>query len=137
MKLKFLAVILIALVLWIPYEAAYVYRLSSRERVMTKGAVQLSAGINHLYLSLPRGAYVCAFSNTPDLKPSFSASPSVHKAIHTDTTILRDGRPLVPKSNAQWLKFHVKNDSYSVVEIETAVQQESGNPVYLIVGGTF
>lgn len=136
MRLKLFTVIIAVIVLLIPFEMAYIYRLSSKERVMTRGAVLLKPGMNRLYLSLPRGSYVCAFSVDPNLTPSFTASPNDRREIHVNTEIIRGGRRIV-NSDAQWIKFNVKDDGYSVVDIEITVQQESANPVYVIIGGTF
>jgi hypothetical protein len=133
---NFVILIIVLVGVWASLEIAYVYRLTSTERVKTRIAVKLGIGTNHLYLSLPRGGYICAFSNTPELKPSFTAGPSGNKEIQSDTTIQRDGRTLA-KANTQWIKFHVNDNNYSVVEITTSVRQESKEPVYLIVGGTF
>ena len=133
----FLVLILVLLGVWIPIEVAYIHRLTSAERVKTRIAVKLTGGTNHLYLSLPRGSYVCAFSNEPELKPAFTAAPSNSKEIQPDTVILRDGRTLVSKKNTQWVKFHVTDNNYSVVEIQTVVPQESRGAVYLVVGGAF
>jgi len=135
MKEKTSIAILIIIGLWVSFEIAYIYRLTSVERVKTRVAVKLGIGANRLYLSLPKGSYVCAFSNTPELTPSFTAGPSNSKERQPDTVILRDGRELVSKANVQWIKFNVKDNRYSAVEIQTSMQQESKEPTYLVVGG--
>jgi len=137
MKLKALLLLAAIVGVWVSFEVAYVYRLASTERVLTKVAVKLSAQEDDVYLTLPRGSYVCAFANTPDMSPAFSGTARNTTQGTVDTTISCDGRTLAAKNNAQWLTFRVRDDNYSVIDIHTSVHPNSNEPLYLIVGGTF
>ena len=134
--IKVLAVI--SLVLFSSREVVYLFRAISRERVLTRVSVRLEPGANRLYLSLPRGHYLCGLFNEPNLRLSFDrTTASGSKNLQSEIKIASEGKDLVPKTNLQVVKFIVSDYSYPTVEISATVPTEYKEPVYLIVRATF
>ena len=128
---------IVVLCLWASFEFAYISRIISDERVRTKGAFKVELGTNYLYLSLPKGSYQCGFYNNVDMKNAFNVESGDDREQRAEIEVSQGGRTLVPQANTHWTSFHINDNDYAVVEIQTILKQKMSKPVYLIVGGAF
>ena len=111
-------------------------RLTRVERVRSGISLKLKSGQNQIFLALPEGVYLCTITDSPQTGATSSIRTTTEERGGLTTTILQNGQTLVAGTNGLFIKFQIKDDEYSPVEVRTLGPLDDA-PAYLNIRATF